>query len=62
MPSSRREVPKFAGAGLASAAALSRPSPLLAHHQEEAENDPVTIIRKGIDNRCGPHCTAYGAM
>ena len=48
MNSSRRELLQLAGAGIA-AAALSMAGVARAQVQEEAENEPVTIVRKGID-------------
>jgi lactate oxidase len=40
---------RFAGAGLAAAAVVSPRGTLWAQAQEEAENEPVTLVRKGID-------------
>src|SRR3954451_1206165 len=51
MLSSRRDLLRLSGAGLAAAAALHLPWPALAQVKEEAENEPVTIIRKGIDKQ-----------
>lgn len=48
MNSSRRDVLRLAGAGIA-AAALSVTGVVRAQVHEEAENEPVTIVRKGID-------------
>ena len=47
---SRREMVQLLGVGAASAAALSPIRSALAQAQEEAQNDPLTIVRKGIDN------------
>ena len=50
MLASRRQLLCQAGAGLASAALLLLTSwSALAQVKEEAENEPVTIVRKGID-------------
>ncbi|MGE3283239.1 MAG: alpha-hydroxy-acid oxidizing protein [Alphaproteobacteria bacterium] len=49
MTASRRETIRFLGAGLAAAAVLPPRQWALAQVQEEAENEPVTLIRKGID-------------
>jgi L-lactate oxidase len=49
MKSSRREVLRFAGAGFAAAAVLPSHKTLWAQVQEEAEKEPVTLVRKGID-------------
>ena len=46
---SRREMVQLLGVGTASAAALSPVRSALAQAQEEAQNDPLTIVRKGID-------------
>jgi len=46
---SRREMVQLLGVGAASAAALSPVRSALAQAQEEAQNDPLTIVRKGID-------------
>ena len=48
MTGSRRDLLRFAGAGLAAGAVLSPRNVLWAQVQEEAENGPVTLIRKGI--------------
>src|SRR3546814_10684364 len=49
MISSRRRVLQLAGAGVASAAAWSVVPSARAQVKEEAENEPLTIVRKGID-------------
>lgn len=46
---SRREMVRLLGVGATSAAALSPVRSALAQAQEEAQNDPLTIVRKGID-------------
>ena len=48
MSTSRRDLLKLAVAGAASAT-LSAAGFVWAQVQEEAENEPVTIVRKGID-------------
>jgi L-lactate oxidase len=48
MNASRRDMLQLAGAGL-TAAALSMTGVARAQVQEEADNEPVTIVRKGID-------------
>jgi L-lactate oxidase len=48
MNASRRDMLQWAGAGLA-AAALSMTGVARAQVQEEADNEPVMILRKGID-------------
>jgi lactate oxidase len=50
MHTSRRGLIKLAGAGAASAA-LSAAGLAWAQVQEEAENEPITIVRKGIDKQ-----------
>ena len=50
MSTSRRSLLKLAGAGVASAA-LSAAGFVWAQVKEEAENEPVTIVRKGIDKQ-----------
>jgi L-lactate oxidase len=47
MNASRRAMLQWAGAGLA--AAWSMTGVARAQVQEEADNEPVTIVRKGID-------------
>jgi hypothetical protein len=49
MISSRREMFRLTGAGLVSAAALSVIGAARAQVREEAENEPLTIVRKGIN-------------
>ena len=49
MKRSRRDMLRFAGAGFVAAAVLSRRGTLWAQVQEEAENEPITLVRKGID-------------
>ena len=49
MTASRRQMLKFGGAGLAAAAVLSPYRALWAQVKEEAENEPVPLVRKGID-------------
>ena len=48
MSTSRRDLLKLAGAGAASAA-LAAAGFVWAQVKEEADNEPVTIVRKGID-------------
>jgi L-lactate oxidase len=50
MSTSRRDLLKLAGAGAASAA-LAAAGFVWAQVKEEAENEPVTIVRKGIDKQ-----------
>jgi lactate oxidase len=49
MTASRRDMLVLAGTGLGLATVLSPRRWALAQVQEEAENEPVTIVRKGID-------------
>jgi L-lactate oxidase len=46
---SRKEMVQLLGVGAASAATLSPVRSALAQAREEAQNDPLTIVRKGID-------------
>lgn len=49
MNTSRRSMLKFAGASLAAAAVSGSGTSVWAQAQEEAQNEPLTIVRKGID-------------
>jgi lactate oxidase len=50
MSTSRRDLLKLTGAGAASAA-LAAAGFVWVQVKEEAENEPVTIVRKGIDKQ-----------